>query len=163
MERLLNHPDFTDDLKHSIQELKIQLYMLSNQLPLLQLGQNKPSITGQINQYCDADSKFYDERFFKQLQMVAVSDPNDLFSYIVPPEFVSQRVDSRLCPSVTNVVINVAEVNDLLGIEKIANPLSAHTEYENDARVIALIAEGFGREHGSQEVRDRCSYMQTIP
>ena len=163
MERLLNHPDFTAELKRDIQDVKVQLYMLSNQLPLLQLGQAKPSVTGQIQQYCYADSPFYEERFFKQLQMVAVSDPNDLFSYIVPPEFVAQRVDSRLCPSVTNVVINVAEVNDLFGIEEIANPLNAHTEYENDARVIALIAEGFGKAHGAREARDTCSFMQTIP
>ena len=48
-------------------------------------------------------------------QIIAFSDPNDLMSYPVPDQFADKYIESRLCPSVTNVTINVAAVNSLLG------------------------------------------------
>jgi len=63
------------------------LYMLSNQLPLLQLGQELPQVHGQTRSVCTAEGDKYDERFYEKLQIVAFSDPNDLFSYAVSPDY----------------------------------------------------------------------------
>ncbi len=51
-------------------------------------------------------------------------------------------------------------VNGLLG--EIANPAAAHSDYEHDERVIALIARGIGRENTADIVKDRCSWLETV-
>ena len=58
-------------------------------------------------------------------QIIAFSDPNDLMSHPVPDKFAERYIKSRLCPSVTNVPINVAAVNSILGLGDVANPLAA--------------------------------------
>ena len=80
----------------------------------------------------------------EKTQIIAFSDPDDPMSYPVPDKFADQYIESRLCPSVTNVSINVAAVNSLLGLGEVANPLSAHSGYGPDERVGALIARGAG-------------------
>jgi hypothetical protein len=103
------------------------------------------------------------ERFFEKLQIVAISDPNDLFSYAVDPAYINRYVDSRLCPSVSNVKIQVAPVRDVLGMREMANPLKAHTEYEIDSRVIKILVSGVGVSHGHEEVKSRCGFIESIP
>ena len=141
----------------------IYLYMLSNQLPLLQLGQPLPEVYDEVGSICAAKSDRYDERFFEKLQIVAISDPNDLFSYSVDPAYINRYVDSRLCPSVSNVKIQVAPVRDVLGMREMANPLKAHTEYEIDSRVIKILVSGVGVSHGHEEVKSRCGFIESIP
>ncbi|MCK4837728.1 MAG: hypothetical protein KAS94_02940 [Desulfobulbaceae bacterium] len=141
----------------------IYLYMLSNQLPLLQLGQPLPEIHEKTSSFCTPKNERYDERFFEKLQIVAISDPNDLFSYAVQPEFINRYVDSRLCPSVTNVLIQVANVSDILGFNAIARPRKAHTEYEADSRVLKMLVSGVGISHGHEEVKSRCEFIESIP
>ena len=68
----------------------------------------------------------------EKTQIIAFSDPNDLMSYPVPDKFAGQYIESRLCPCVTNVTINVAAVNSLLGLGEIANPMGAHLGYEGE-------------------------------
>ncbi len=140
----------------------IYLFMMSNQLPLLQLGQPLPEVHDQVQSYCSLEGDHYDERFFESLQIVAFSDPNDLFSYAVGPEYINRYVDSRLCPKVTNVLIEVAPTKSIFGIE-IANPLAAHTGYEVDSRVLKMLVSGFGKSHGQDEVRERCEFIEAIP
>jgi hypothetical protein len=140
------------------------LYMLSNQLPLLQIGQDLPQVHDQVKSYCTAEGDKYDERFFEKLQLVAFSDPNDLFSYTVSPDYANRYIDSRLCPVVTNVTIQVAEVRSFLfGTSEVANPLVAHSDYEIDSRVLKMLVSGFGRDHGQEEPKSRCEFIESIP
>ena len=151
--------DFVEDARAE----PIYLFMLSNQLPLLQLGQPLPEVHDQVRSYCRAESDNYDRRYFKNLQVVAFSDPNDLFSYAVTPKYIHRYVDSRLCPSVTNVQIQVAPVTSILGLREVANPETAHVDYEIDSRVIRMLVSGFGKTHGHEEVKTRCEFIETIP
>jgi len=140
------------------------LYMLSNQLPLLQIGQDLPQVHDQARSFCRSEGDKYDERFFEKLQIVAFSDPNDLFSYAVSPDYANRYIDSRLCPAVTNVTIQVAEVRSfLLGTSEVANPLVAHSDYEIDSRVLKMLVSGFGKDHGQEEPKSRCEFIESIP
>ncbi len=138
------------------------LFMMSNQLPLLQLGQPLPEVHDQVQSYCSLEGDHYDERFFESLQIVAFSDPNDLFSYAVGPDYINRYVDSRLCPKVTNVLIEVASTKNFFG-QEIANPLVAHTGYDEDSRVLKMLVSGYGKSHGQDEVKERCEFIEAIP
>jgi hypothetical protein len=140
----------------------IYIYLMSNQLPLLQLGQPLPEVHDQVQSYCSLEGDHYDERFFESLQIVAFSDPNDLFSYAVGPDYINRYVDSRLCPKVTNVLIEVASTKNFFG-QEIANPLVAHTGYDEDSRVLKMLVSGYGKSHGQDEVKERCEFIEAIP
>jgi hypothetical protein len=145
-----------DDFK----QREVQLFMLSNQLPLLEAGREGQQVVGQTAEYCGPNPA-KPGRFFAETQIVAFSDPNDLMSYPVPDQFADRFIDSRLCPSVTNVMINVAAVNSLLGLGDVANPLSAHSGYGPDDRVGAIIARGAGNPHVAPVVAERCTWRET--
>lgn len=151
-----------DNLKRALQDKQITIFMLSNQLPLLQLGRRSPDVTGQQPVYCSPKGNHYGERTFRAISLFAFSDPNDLLSYAVPPGFADKYLDSRLCVDITNININVAKVSDIFGLGRVANPLKAHIGYYNDPRVIALIANGIGNGHTSPLVRERCDWVETI-
>jgi hypothetical protein len=142
---------------------RFTVYMLSNQLPLLQLGWSTPAVSGKIEQICSDRAPRSGDRMVQELRLVAFSDPNDLMSYAITPKYLDTNVDSRLCPTLTNVMLNIAEVKDLFGAGTLANPLEAHTGYENDSRVIALIAQGIGNEWTSQEILSRCTWLEALP
>lgn len=120
----------------------IKMFMLSNQLPMLQLGREDPSVFGEIASYCSRDAAKSDTRMFRETSIVAFSDPNDILSYAIPQNFSNRYLDSRICPTVTNVFINIAHVNDIFGFGGFANPLTAHVAYDSDERVVNLIAHG---------------------
>ena len=71
-------------------------------------------------------------------------------------------MDSRLCPTLTNVILNVAEVVNVFGTE-FANPLTAHTEYDNDQRVIGLLTKGIGAGDVDPVVARRCTWLEAVP
>jgi hypothetical protein len=160
--RFAERPNYSEMSKKS-RTKPVYLYMLSNQLPLLQLGQPLPEVYDQLQSYCRADGDRYDERFLQRLQVVAFSDPNDLFSYAVTPEYINRHVDSRLCPQVTNVLLQVAPVKSILGLQEVANPETAHTGYETDSRVLKMLVSGFGKTHGQDEPKQRCDFIEAIP
>lgn len=143
------------ELKRALQDKRITVFMLSNQLPLLQIGRRPPDVTGQQPAYCSPEGSRYAERTFRDISLFAFSDPNDLLSYAIPPLFADKYLDSRLCVDITNINVNVAKVADIFGLGKFANPLEAHVGYDNDPRVVALIAEGIGNGHTSPLVRER--------
>ena len=145
-----------DDFK----EREVQVFMLSNQLPLLEAGREGQQVVGQIRDFCSPNPT-KPGRFFEKTQIVAFSDPNDLMSYPVPDRFADNYIESRLCPSITNVTINVASVNSLLGLGDVANPLSAHTGYGPDERVGAIIARGAGTSDVAPVVAERCTWRET--
>jgi hypothetical protein len=162
----IDSPDVTSNadalrLIEPLRERELQLFMLSNQLPLLEAGQDPKEVTGRAADFCEPGSPLADQRFLKALRMVAFSDPNDIMSYPLPEDWVDQYVDSRLCPKVTNVTINIANVRSLLGLGEIADPLTAHTGYGGDERIGGLLANGAGHEDTAAIVQERCTWFAT--
>jgi hypothetical protein len=146
----------------SLQKEEIPIFMLANQLPLLQLGRKDPEVTGQIKQYCHEDGPNYHKRLFKEVDIMAFSDPNDLLSYEITPEFAAERMDSRICPRTTNVSINIAEVISLFGVGEIASPGEAHNGYAGDERVIQLIVHGIGHDGAADLIKERCTLLKVV-
>lgn len=141
---------------------RIPIFMLSNQLPMLQMGRDLPEVAGKKSEYCLNISPRYPDRMISETAIFAFSDPNDLLSYAIPKGFSEQYLDSRLCPSITNININVTKVIDAFGISNLANPLEAHVAYDQDDRVIALIARGIGTDYSSPLIRERCEFTKII-
>jgi hypothetical protein len=151
-------PGFREALKRK----EIPIYMMSNQLPMLQLGRKLPEIANQRQDYCEPAGEKYQERMLSKTSIIAFSDPNDLLSYAIPHGFVEKYLDSRLCVDVTNININVATIFDAFGLGKLANPLDAHIGYDTDDRVIALIAKGIGNQQTDKLIIDRCLWTETV-
>ena len=150
--------DFTAALKQK----KIPIFMMSNQLPMLQLGRKLPEVTNQNGAYCQPAGVKYQNRMLSKTPIVAFSDPNDLLSYAIPQDFAEKYLDSRLCVDVTNVNINVAKIINAFSLGKVANPLDAHVGYDSDDRVVAMIAKGVGNGNTAKIVKDRCRWVETI-
>ena len=142
-----------------LQQKELTVFMLANQLPLLQIGRKQPEVHNQIPQYCSPKGKNYDKRVFSKVNIVAFSDPNDLLSYDVEQSFVDDYMDSRMCPSLTNVSLNVAEVISAFGVG-VVNPVTAHTEYDNDDRVIKLISHGVENFQNDKEFSKKCKFIK---
>lgn len=69
-----------ENLIEVLRNKQLRVYMLANQLPLLQLGTPLPPIVGQIDAYCRPGGNKYDERYMAALSIIAFSDPNDVLS-----------------------------------------------------------------------------------
>ena len=96
------------------------------------------------------------------MNIIAFSDPNDILSYPVPLDFASNSIDSRICPQVTNVSLNVATQKSLFDAASFANPLTAHSGYMEDDRVIDLIANGIKGGSLSPLIAERCKWLETV-
>lgn len=149
-------------LARALRDKHIPIYMMSNQLPMLQLGRNLPKVHDRKAEYCLPEGRNYSRRILSETSIIAFSDPNDLLSYAIPQKFIDKYLDSRLCINVTNININVATVFDIFGLGKVANPLDAHIGYDTDDRVVALIAKGIGNNDTAKIVKKRCSWVETI-
>lgn len=152
----------TEKSIEALQNKHIPIFMLSNQLPMLQLGRELPEVAGQYAGYCDPKGAHYNKRMVSETSIVAFSDPNDLLSYGIPPGFSDKYLDSRLCANITNVNINIAKVMDAFGLSDLANPLEAHVGYDQDDRIIALIADGIGNEKTSPLIKERCEFTKSV-
>lgn len=150
------------EVANAMKNKEIPIYMMSNQLPMLQLGRALPSISNEKEAYCKANGNHHQDRLFAKTSVIAFSDPNDLLSYAIPHDFVSKYLDSRLCVDVMNVNINVAKVYDAFGLGKLANPMDAHIGYDNDDRVIALIAKGIGHPESADIVKQNCQLIEMV-
>jgi hypothetical protein len=150
------------ELRKVYNNMEIPVYMLANQLPLLELGRKPATVRGQIANYCSPGGELRGERILAKLPIYAFSDPNDILSYPIPPNFADEYLDSRLCPKVTNIAINVAKLISLFGLGEFAGPGSAHSDYDHDERVIAMIAHGFGQENAADIVKERCTWLETV-
>ena len=149
-------------LRRKVGAKKFSIYMLANQLPLLELGRKPAEVRGQIPDYCYPEGSKYSERLLSGLNMYLFSDPNDILSYGIPPGFADRFLDSRLCPKITNIILNVAEPISLFGLGKIANPVEAHVGYDHDERVLGFIAHGIGHEKMSSIVKERCTWIKSV-
>lgn len=138
----------------------IPIFMLSNQLPVLQLGRELPEIVGQKAAYCEPEGAHYRQRMLSETSIIAFSDPNDLLSYGIAGDFSEKYLDSRLCASITNITINVAKTIHAFDIQGFANPLEAHVGYTKDERVVALIANGIGYPNTSPLIKKRCEFTK---
>ena len=127
---------------------------------LLQSGLESATVRDAVPDYCLPGGGHYQDRMFKETDLIAFSDPNDLLSYPIPDAFVRDHVNSRLCPKQVNISINIAPVSPLFGLGEFANPLSAHLDYENDPRVIGLITRGIGQPETTPVVKDRCTWQE---
>lgn len=164
-ERVASLSQAEQSLKKVSQALKnkqFPIYMLANQLPLLQLGVEAPKISNKISEYCTPNGLHYADRIIDKTSIYAFSDPNDLLSYAIEPSFADHRIDSRICPTVTNINIEVAKKIDLFGLAEVANPAEAHTNYDADERVINLIAHGIGTARQSDIVAKQCVWDEVI-
>jgi len=148
-----------EKLHQVIQDRIVTIFMLSNQLPLLQLGRSRPEVVNEHEKYCSAQGSHYSERFANQTHIVAFSDPNDILSYTIPENFKDKYLDSRMCTTVSNVILNVANVVDVLGFN-IANPMEAHLGYDHDERVVALIAHGLSNQNRAPVIKERCNWTE---
>ncbi len=146
----------------AFQNERIHIFMMANQLPLMQLGRDTPKITGKIGDYCREDGPTYHDRILNDLLIVAFSDPNDVLSYAIPPEYADRYMDSRLCPTIVNASINIVPVTKIFKIGEVANPFEAHQAYDNDPRIIELITQGIDEKRGDQAVPEGCTWMRTL-
>jgi hypothetical protein len=144
----------------SFRERDVKIFMLANQLPLLQSGLEPASVQGAVPAFCQPGGADFASRLFQETELIAFSDPNDLLSYPIPDAFVRDHVDSRLCPKQVNVTINIAPVRSVLGLGEFANPLAAHVDYDDDERVIGLITRGIGQPETAEVVKERCTWLE---
>ena len=143
-------------------KINLRLYMLANQLPLLEMGRERAPVRGEISSYCKPAGENYEKNFINNFPIYAFSDPNDILSYSIPPQFANEYLDSRLCPEITNVTINVTQPVSLLGFGSFARPDEAHGNYDNDERVISIIANGIGTDQAAPIVQKECTWLETI-
>ncbi len=153
-------PEFVA-MRQVFQDKRLPVYMMANQLPLLELGRKPASVRGQIRDYCQPGGSKYDDRMIGHMPIYAFSDPNDMLSYPIPPKFADEYMDSRMCPQFTNITLNVAQPINLFGLSDVANPLSAHVDYDHDDRVIALMAHGLGHADQAVIISERCTWLET--
>jgi hypothetical protein len=62
---------------------------------------------------------------------------------------------------VVNVSLNIAQVSTLFSGDGFANPLTAHSEYNNDERVIGLMTGGLGQKETLPVVNQRCHWARS--
>lgn len=58
------------------------------------------------------------------------------------------------------ISLNVANVVDLFGFSEIASPMEAHTGYDHDERVVALLAHGLSNDKMPPIVKKRCEWIE---
>lgn len=138
---------------------ELTVFMLANQLPILQIGHPQPKIHNQINAYCQKGGAKYSDRIFNGVNIVAFSDPNDILSYAIPQEFADKYIDSRICPKVTNVSVNVAPVISAFGVQFV-DPITAHTNYDNNDKVINLITKGTHNFNQDKQLNGQCHFIE---
>lgn len=147
-------------MRKIIREKEFTVFMMANQLPLLQMGRVVPGVTDNRKAYCSAQGALRAERVMKRMNIIAFSDPNDILSYPVSRQFAAENIDSRICPSISNVSLNVAGEKDVFGFLSFANPQAAHGNYISDERVADLIANGLNKEMDSLSLREGCKWQR---
>lgn len=157
-QKLAASPQFMGQVQ-KLQNKEINLFMLANQLPILMIDRPLPKVYNQIGAYCSEKGAKYKKRIFKGVNIVAFSDPNDILSYAIPQEFADKRIDSRICPKVTNVSVNVAPEISAFGVG-IVNPVTAHTYYDRSPKVINLITHGTADFSGDKILSEQCHFVE---
>ena len=76
----------------------IKIFMLANQLPLLQSGLEPAGVQGAVPAFCRPEGADFANRLFQVTELIAFSDPNDLLSYPIPDAFVRDHVELTVVP-----------------------------------------------------------------
>ena len=143
--------------REEIVDRTASFFMLANQLPLLGMGNVDPATTGYVSGY-ESMLRFVRRKHQRKqsgtapsgatqpaggnLSIIAVSDPNDLFSYSIPP-YVKQQFPATF----VNAVLSVATRGYWIPTEGyVINPMEAHTGYGHNPDVINLIIKGWQRK-----------------
>lgn len=143
IQRLLAPASPSDDLIRQRFASRVgTIYMLANQLPLLELADGKASSADvslrEIGDLVARQSNSSTKRrnTDQRLTVVAMSDPNDLLSYDITD---AMAIGAR----------NIRFVNVDLYLARrwgfVANPLGAHTGHDRSSAVVRLIANGTPR------------------
>ncbi len=107
------------------------IYMMANQLPLLELG------TGVVRLY--PWERLFNENYIPEhLTIVAFSDPNDLLTFPIGPT-VGQYVEEYNQINVIDIAVNNTNTS-LLGV--FSDPFRAHRGYFKNQEVLELLVEG---------------------
>lgn len=149
-----------NEIERKVRDKEFTVFMMANQLPLLQMGREAPNTPAEQVAYCDADGRYEDQRVMKKMNIIAFSDPNDILSYPIPMNFAQDYIDKRICPSVVNVSLNVAPEKDVFDTFSFANPVQAHNGYIEDDRVVSLIANGIHRHSASPLIEKSCKWLE---
>ncbi|MEJ1297046.1 MAG: hypothetical protein RPU64_00590 [Candidatus Sedimenticola sp. (ex Thyasira tokunagai)] len=127
-------------------EKSSQLWLLSNQLPLLQLGkkEKRSSLERLIDKRYEIDTARGQQGrgVEKPLQVVAFSDPNDLLTYPISRNLAQQHKNARFY----NALIN----NNKYAYFGVVNPLKAHVGYRTNGKVMDAIASGASCSEGEK-------------
>lgn len=161
-EEMRAYPKKTAESKKAVELLQnkeITVFMLANQLPVLQLGRPAPKHKGKKQDYCFENGLLYDQRIFRRLNVVAISDPNDLLSYGLEPDASDKYLDNALCPEISNVSVTTTPALDV-GFGEVANPLFAHTGYQKNPYVLDLIVQGLEDNYLSPSIEDKCRWIK---
>lgn len=124
------------------------VFMLANQLPLLRLGSvDRPLPPGTMTESTRARPSAFPPKLKgvvgqartkaeepKPIQVVAITDPNDLLGYAIPHHLVE---DARPYLAVTNVSVSIAKRGFLF-----VDPLKAHTGHLDDTDVLTMVVCG---------------------
>ena len=142
-ERILEPPTYSADLVRAAIGRTNYVYMLANQLPLLQLSEVSNPLSekrapveslGEIGRIrMQNKPKARPEGVPVALHLVAFSDPNDLLTYPLDPSDVTGGI------VYSNVIITV-EPSAILGV--FAWPMTAHGGHDKSKRVMDLLAFG---------------------
>jgi hypothetical protein len=149
---------YPQSMSAALKDETLTVFMMANQLPLLQVGHVKPALTGKIDNYCSPAGAHYADRLIGKTRIVAFSDPNDILSYPIPPDYAENYIDSRTCPEIVNVELNIAQTTDVFGMLEFANPLEAHSGYQEDDRVIQIISAGLHRDALPPLIAQKCNW-----
>jgi len=137
IEGLKSAQEFAKDTRSHIHAM----YLLANQIPILNLGAHNADGTPNIYQHLKTFAqKRNSQRQHNQatpipLHIVAFSDPSDLFSYVLPKDAVTGE---------DTIISNVIISNDCTYVGIFENPANAHTLYIQNKPVANAIARGSG-------------------
>jgi hypothetical protein len=110
------------------------VYLVSNQIPLLDLANPIPSARSSLARFVALSSGRRAETKVPPLTIVDFSDPNDLLSYRLLPTALDVRAAE---------LVNVTVSNDNTYLGFLERPDKAHCGYAWNRHVIGLIANGY--------------------
>jgi hypothetical protein len=146
---------------HALLGSTARVFMLANQLPLLALAAAQPGQAGaagsahalassaaakpqtslaKILRIRESIAVEHIKESAKALEVVTISDPNDLLSYPLPVWLADQFPAARL----VNVTTIIAQ-RFLAGT--VANPMQAHTGHLRSRKVMKMLVDGAGSGH----------------
>jgi hypothetical protein len=129
----IEHLDHATQFARDARSYIHALYLLANQIPILNLGAK--DIYQHLQTFADKRNAQRQSNGLAEipLHIVAFSDPSDIFSYVLPKDAVKGE---------ETIISNVIESNDCTYLGFFENPSNAHTKYIQNNPVANAIAHG---------------------